>query len=244
MMPSSPLLRLPREIRDQIVGYVFEDVEPHEKIEFKLADTQDLKRVDPTWDHLPHICHASMQLYHETTPAFLSHVTPVLQDVETICWMRKWLKSFAYNAGFRAIKQLSFRNFYGPEQIKGHELIALCPNLRHIDITFGDEFSNHVPGNSWDWKREASHNPLESLDEMIRSYQLNDLLAIPKLERFSFEFFQWDVLVSPVRARQLIEWLQIGFAAKGKMVQIECDELRRYDEESEEEEWMYACIYE
>ncbi|CAO2654973.1 Nn.00g117060.m01.CDS01 [Neocucurbitaria sp. VM-36] len=235
MASQPPVFRLPRELRDQIIAYVFDDFE-EPRVEFNhVAGEQEMA---PPYNELPALCKASKQLYYEATLSFLSRITPVLCNIGTICWLRKWLVTFPSDSGFRAIRQLAFRNFDGPEQIKGYELIALCPNIRTLDIMFGDEYADPgtiplldimfgdadpgtIPSSAID-SLISSVNAYESLDNIISMHQLYRLVQVPHLERLHFGFHDWEQPISIDRARQVMEWLRIEFQAKGKTVHIEC----------------------
>lgn len=150
--------------------------------------------------------------------------------------MRKWLATFPCNSGFRAIRQLAFRNFHGPEQIKGYELIALCPNLRSLNIMFGDEFADPGMVPSLSIKSlSISVNAYESLDNIILIHQLHKLLQIPKLKRLDFGFHDWKHPMSNERARQVKAWLGVKFQGDGKKVHIVCKQMM-YIHDSDESE--------
>lgn len=225
MNSQSPLLKLPRELRDQIVGYVFEEFKQNRKAsEHDYASHQQMTTVP--FDHLPTICEASKQFYYETTPDFLSRITPILHNIDSICWLRRWLATFPSGSGFLAIRQLAFRNFHGPEQIKGYELIDLCPNLRRLNVMFGDEYSNPGTIPSLAIKSlGSSYTVHESLDDIIITYQLRRLLEVPKLERLDFGFHDWEQPISLHRAREMTEWLDAKFRAQGRNVRIGCRQI-------------------
>ncbi|KAH7398534.1 hypothetical protein BKA66DRAFT_437583 [Pyrenochaeta sp. MPI-SDFR-AT-0127] len=225
MESQSPLLRLPRELRDQIIEYVFEEIK-QDRLTFDCPDTSHHQATNARLENLPGICRASGQLYYEVTPYFLSRITPALYDIETTCWLRKWLATLPSGSGFRAIRELAFRNFHGPEQIKGYELISLCPNLCQLNIMFGDEYSDPgiVPSLAIR-SLSSAYNAYESLDNIVLMHQLHKLVDIPKLERLYFGFHDWEQPVSMDRARQVTEWLGVKFRAQGRIVRIECQQI-------------------
>jgi hypothetical protein len=223
---SSPLLRLPRELRDEIYKYVF-DRYHQERLHLSQHHNIQERAVTPPIRALPPICGASHQLYDETTPHFLTRVTPTSSNVATTCWMHKWLATFPSELGYRSIQQLAFRNFHGPEQIKGYELIALCPKLRYLDVMLGDEYSDPgtVPSLAFS-SLSSSVNAYESLDNIILIHQLHRLVDIPNLELLEFGFHDWEERISNDRARQIKEWLKVKFQAKGKDVHVVCKQMQ------------------
>ncbi|KAJ4368386.1 hypothetical protein N0V83_006743 [Neocucurbitaria cava] len=233
MAVQPPLFRLPRELRDQILAYVFDDLEePRVQFKHHVARAQQMT---PPYKDLPALSRASKQLYYEATLLFLTHITPVLSDIETICWMREWLSAFSSDSAFRSIRQLAFRNFHGPDQIRGYELIAMCPNIRFLDIMFGDEYAHPGTVPTLAIKSlSSSVNAYESLDNIIAMHQLYRLVDIPKLKGLHFGFHDWDSKVSNDRARQVMAWLRAKFQAQKRHVQIECKQMwYNFDDEDE-----------
>ncbi|KAL5117884.1 hypothetical protein ACEQ8H_004202 [Pleosporales sp. CAS-2024a] len=246
MASPSPLLRLPREIRDEITRYVFDSFDQERLHIWRYHNVLE-RNITPPIKALPPICSASQQLYHETTPYLLSRIVPVSSDVSTTCWLRKWLATFHDNLGYRSIHHLAFRNFHGPEQIKGFELIALCPNLRRLNIMLGDEYSDPgtVPSLAIS-SLSSSVNAYETLDNIILMHQLHRLLDIPELRLLEFGFHDWEHQVSCDRARQVKEWLKVKFHAKGRHVNVVCKQMQWRGSSSSVEDgdevlsWWYA----
>jgi hypothetical protein len=234
MIQQCRLLRLPRELRDEIIKYVFED--PNQDwLNFKRRKSISSHSITPPTRSLPGICSASKQLHAEATPYFLSLVTPVSLNVATTCWLRAWLATLPSDLGYRSIRALAFRNFHGPEQMKGYELIALCPNLRRLNIMLGDEWSDPgtVPSLAIN-ALSSSVNAYETLENIIAMQQLHKLLEIPALEELEFGFHDWEVAVSEDRARQVKEWLRMKWSARGKEVNVVCRQMlwrERYSSE-------------
>jgi hypothetical protein len=181
------------------------------------------RKVTPPIESLPPICVVSKQLYDETTPYFLTRIMPISLNVATSCWLRKWLATF--ELGYRSIHQLSFRNFHGPEQIKGYELIVLCPNLRYLFVMIGNEHSDPgtVPSLAIS-SLSSSANAYESLDNIVLMHKLSQLVETPELQVLEFGFHDWEPM-SHDRARQVKEWLSVKFRAKGKDVSIVCSRV-------------------
>jgi|TARA_R110002003_G_scaffold232_12_gene16819 hypothetical protein len=226
MEVRSPLLSLPRELRDEVVRYVLDEC-TRDRLNFKRRHNILERTITAPLKALPPICATSRQLYNEATPCFLSYVTPISHDIATTCWLRRWLATFPAGLGYGSIQELSFRNFHGPEQIKGYELIALCPNLRYLQLMLGDEFSDPVTVPSLAIKSlSSSVNAYESLDNIILIHQLRKLTDIPKLELLEFGFHDWEQPISCDRARQVKEWLKVKFRAKGRDVHVVCKQMR------------------
>jgi hypothetical protein len=226
MEQASPLLRLPRELRDEIFKYVF-DFFDQERLQFSRHHDVTEQIVTPPICALPPICCVSQQLYIETTPYLISRVTPLSSSVATTCWLRKWLATLPNELGYRSIQHLAFRNFHRPEQIKGFELIALCTNLRHLNVMLGDEYSDPgtIPSLAIS-SLSSSVNAYESLDNIILMHQLHKLIDIPRLELLEFGFHDWEQPVSCDRARQVKEWLTVKFQNKGKDVNVVCKQMQ------------------
>jgi hypothetical protein len=224
---NSPFLRLPRELRDHILDCLF-DNEQQRRIDFSRQHNVEEARVTRPLESLHPICRVSQQLYFEATPCYLSRVTPISFNVATTSWLRKWLAAFRPSGlGYRSIRQLAFRSFHGPEQIKGYELIALCPNLQYLNIMLGDEYSGagDVPSLAIS-SLSSLANAYDSLDNIILMHQLHRLLEIPMLEVLEFGFHDWAQPVSCDRARQVKEWLKGKFQGKGKEVYVVCKQMQ------------------
>jgi hypothetical protein len=226
MNTSSPLLCLPRELRDDIIKYVF-DAFDQERLRFSKHHNVSERIITPPLRSLPPICAVSRQLYAEATPYFLTRITLVSSNVATSCWLRRWLASFPTNLGYRSIRHLFFRNFHGPEQIRGYDLIALCPNLRSLNIMFGDEYSDPgtVPSLATT-SLSSVVNAYECFDNILLMHQLHRLIEIPNLETLEFGFHNWEQPFSSNRARQVKEWLTVKFQAKGKSTHIICKQMQ------------------
>jgi len=226
MSDMSPLLRLPRELRDHVIKYVFCDFD-QERLDFNRHHDVHERNVTPPLKSLPPICALSQQLYEETTPYFLTLITPISFNVATSCWLRKWLPTLSSGLGYRSIRRLAFRNFHGPEQHKGYELIAKCPNLHHLFIMLGDEYADAgtVPSLAIS-SLSSSVNAYESLDNIILMHQLHKLADIPTLRVLEFGFHDWEQPMSHDRARQIKNWLGVKFEAKGMDVNIVCKQMQ------------------
>ncbi|KAH7069085.1 hypothetical protein BKA63DRAFT_100932 [Paraphoma chrysanthemicola] len=226
MTMASPLLSLPRELRDEIFRYVLDDY-TEARLNFKRRHNVAERNINVPIKALPAICGTSRQLYYETTPYLLNRVVLVSHDVATTCWLRRWLATFPDGLGYRAVRELSFRNFHGPEQNKGYELMALCPNLRYLHLMLGDEFADPGTIPSLAIKSlSRSANVYETLDNIILMHQLLRLTDIPRLELLEFGFHDWEQPISFDRARQVKEWLKVKFEAKGKDVHVVCKQMR------------------
>jgi hypothetical protein len=226
MCATSRLLRLPRELRDHVIRYVFDDFD-QERLDFNRHHNVHEPNVTRPIKSLPPICVVSQQLYDEVTPCFLTRITPISFNVATSCWLRKWLPTLSSGLGFRSIHQLAFRNFHGPEQHKGFELIAHCPNLRHLSVMLGDEYADAgtVPSLAIS-SLSSSVNAYESLDNIIMMHQLHKLAEISSLQVLEFGFHDWEQPMSHDRARQVKEWLSVKFVAKGMDVNIVCKQMQ------------------
>ncbi|KAH7395270.1 hypothetical protein DE146DRAFT_616173 [Phaeosphaeria sp. MPI-PUGE-AT-0046c] len=220
----SPLLHLPRELRDEIMDYVFCEYD-QERLRFSRHHDVTERTITPPTKALPPICIASQQLYFETTPYFLNHITLVSNTVVTTCWLRRWLATLP--SGYRSVRHLTFRNFHGPEQIKGLELIALLPNLRVLNVMLGDEYSDpgDVPSLALS-PLSSAINAYENIDNIILMYQLHRLFEIPNLEVLEFGFHNWEQPVSSHRARQVKQWFVSKFQARGRDVNVVCKQMQ------------------
>ena len=227
MNQNSPLLHLPRELRDQIFDYLF-DNEQLRRIDFDRKHNVQEARVTRPLESLHPICRVSQQLYIEATPSYLTRVAPISFNVATTCWLRKWFATIPPSGlGYRSIRQLAFRNFHGPEQVKGYELMAMCPNLQFLNIMLGDEYSEAGDVPSLGISSLSSlANAYDSLDNIILMHQLHRLLDIPKLKILEFGFHDWAQPVSSVRARQVKEWLKSKLQAKGRDVYVVCKQMQ------------------
>lgn len=219
---SSSLLSLPRELRDEIYKYVFDDFVRHFLRIDKYHNVFE-RNITPPLKALPPICTTSLQLYFETTPYFLHHVKLLSFTLATTCWLRRWLATFPHNLGYLSIQHLSFRNFHGPEQIKGYELLALCPNVRTLNIMFGDEYSDPgiVPSLALS-SLSSAINAYESFDNVLLIHQLHRIAELPRLEVFEYGFHDWEEPVCGARERQITEWIGMKCRGKGRDVRVVC----------------------
>lgn len=225
MIAHFPFFRLPREIRDDIFDYVFDDIKK-QCVSFKSYQVISEGRVRPPLEKLPPLCSVSQQFYLEATPRYLARMTLSSCSVTTTSWILKWLATFPFDSGYRSVRQMMFRNFHGPEQNKGFELISRCHNLRSLDIMLGDEFSEPGTVPSLSMKAlSSSLNAYDSFDHIILVYQLHRLLDIPKLARLEFGFHDWEQPVSVERARQVKEWLRMESQAKGIRMDVVCRQM-------------------
>ncbi|KAF1919950.1 hypothetical protein BDU57DRAFT_585973 [Ampelomyces quisqualis] len=222
-----PLLRIPRELRDEIVKHVFEDFDQQRLLIDKYHNVLE-QNITPPFRALPPICATSLQLYFETTPYFLRKIKLLSFNLATTCWLRKWLATFPRNLGYLSIHHLAFRNFHGPEQIKGYELLALCSNIRTLNIMFGDEFSDPgiVPSLAIS-SLSSAINAYESFDNVLLIHQLYRIVELPNLEVLEYGFHDWDEPVSGARERQITEWFGIKFRGKGRDVSVVCKQMQR-----------------
>lgn len=226
MEHQSRLLRLPRELRDIIVVYIFDSFDL-ERLDFARHHPVQEHNITTPTRSLPPICVASRQLHDETLPYFLSRITPISHSLDTTIWMRRWLETLSPHLGFNAIYHLSFRNFHGAEQNKGYELIAQLPSLTHLIIMLGDP--NSAPSTFPSLaisQLSSSANAYESLDNIIIMHRLHRLFEIPSLKVLEFGFHDWEQMISHDRARQVKEWLNIKFRAQGKDVNIVCKQMQ------------------
>jgi hypothetical protein len=222
----SPLLRLPRELRDEIIKYTFDDYN-QEPLHFSQRHPVLERVVTPPIGALPPICIVSQQLYLEATPYFLILVTPISFNHATTCWIRKWLATFPSELGYRSIQQLAFRNFHGPEQARGYELIALCPKLRSLSIMFGSKrYDLEITPLTSISSHSSPANACESPLSIRLNHQIHKILAIPNLELFEFGFHDWEHPVNSARARHIKKWLQDRFQSKGKNVYVVCKQMQ------------------
>jgi hypothetical protein len=222
MSALPPLLRLPRELRDEIYAYVFDDF-PHQRLRINKYHNVHERIITPPLKALPPICATSLQLYFETTPYFLLHITLLAFNLQTTCWLRRWFATFPNSAGYISIQRLAFRNFHGPEQIKGYELLSLCPNIRSLNIMFGDEFSDPgmVPSLAIS-SLSSAINAYESFDNVLLMRQFHRIIELPKLEVFEFGFHDWEEPVSWPKERQIEEWLGMKCREKGRDIRVVC----------------------
>ncbi|KAH8724891.1 hypothetical protein GQ44DRAFT_707979 [Phaeosphaeriaceae sp. PMI808] len=218
---QSLLLRLPRELRDLIIRFTLDELDQI-RLDFDRTHNVREHNITPPLYSLPPICAVSQQLYHEATPYFMSKVSPISFNLATTCWLRSWLATFPAGTGYHCIRHISFRNFNSSEQLHGYELIALCPNLRHLNIMFNVEY---VSPSATPLTITPEVSAIESLDDLIHTYQLKKIFDVPKLQIFEFGFHHWKLPVSSERTTRVTEWFQAGFRGRGKHVDIVCSQL-------------------
>lgn len=225
MSTLPPLLRLPQELRDDIYAYIFDDF-PHQRLRINKYHNVHERTITLPLKALPPICTTSLQIYHETTPYFLQRITLLAFNLQTTCWLRRWLATFPSNHGYLSIQALAFRNFHGPEQLKSYELLSLCPNIRSLNIMFGDEFSDPgmVPSLAIS-SLSSTINAYESFENLLLMHQLHRVVALPKLEVLEFGFHDWLEPVSGARERQIEEWLRMKFRGRGRDVRVFCKQV-------------------
>jgi hypothetical protein len=101
------------------------------------------------------------------------------------------------------------------------------PNLKYLCVMLGDEYSDPgtVPSLAIS-SLSSSVNAYESLENIILMHQLHRCIDIPNLEVLEFGFHDWEQPMSHDRARQVKEWLDVKFKAKGKEVNIVCKQMQ------------------
>jgi hypothetical protein len=132
VISQSPLLRLPRELRDAIFTHAFWGY-GHFPQTWSNVDVSDQNAL---FYELPGMCQASRQLFHEATPIFLKN-----------CWIESWNMStsrnllnfysqFPYNEAAKDVEVFSLWNWTDDSTAIHLELISKFTNLESLEITF------------------------------------------------------------------------------------------------------------
>lgn len=128
---QSPLLRIPRELRDAIFAYVFEELSwfPKDWGSVDISDKNALYR------ELPGLCQANRQLFHEATPIFLAR-NMASQNTQTSKLLLDLYSHFPGDAATKGVRQFSIRNWTEEGTAVQLELISKFTNLQYLSATF------------------------------------------------------------------------------------------------------------
>ncbi|KAH7077166.1 hypothetical protein FB567DRAFT_608125 [Paraphoma chrysanthemicola] len=206
---QSPLLQLPRELRDRIYSYIFSGYIPFlEKC--GVVDTSDENAI---FHELPGLCQANRQLFHEATPLFLARSTDSW-NTTTSKQLLKLYSHFAGDAATKGVTDISIYNWTEQGTAVQLDLISKFTNLQFLDVVFSfpsivdgvpmERFNytneqgiwwetglNYIPspGRSIEEEKAAMS---KDLDAFITRYGLDRIIDMPKLNSMQFQFAMND----------------------------------------------------
>lgn len=217
-MPPISLLSLPRELRDEIYRHVLKP--PFTSTFDNMTNGNNDKDImnpiitgpdfETLFPSLPPICRISKQLYHETTPLYLSHCTLHFSDAKSTIFLLQWLFEFGPSV-HRYIQRLRLDEFTEASACLLH---ALLPQLKSL-ITLHLSLYTSTPTS-----RPIRYNSAEdiSLPSLISSHRLDRILELDRLESLTFVFR--DLFESREKehlCHMLKGWFWNEFCRRGRM---------------------------
>ncbi|KAI4693160.1 uncharacterized protein J4E88_001531 [Alternaria novae-zelandiae] len=203
--PPSPLLRLPRELRDQIYTYTFDDAEPFVKNRAAITTSSKIA----LFHDLPALCQANRQLFNEATPIFLAQNLFSWNTQES----KQLLDLFSHlpkDAASKRVKHISIYNWTEQGTPAHLELISKFTQLEFVEIIFSfPSIEDGVRMERFDYTNEQEcyletglHYDLpegRSLEEekaslaqdvetFVAQYGLDRIIDMPKLDGMQFQF--------------------------------------------------------
>jgi len=199
---QSPLLRLPLELRTQIYQFIFDP-----SGWFPETGDQDNRAI---YDTLPGICRASQELFYEATPIYLATCAAFhTSSATTSRKIFKFLSRFPDKDGFHHVDEFYIWEPLTNENKSSHlQLLFRCVNLEDVTLFFGCD--NMLDGESMDKYQQSfelycfqdsglHYRPMGTVDEelarlrndlqkLVTDYELDRLLAMPKLDGVEFNF--------------------------------------------------------
>jgi hypothetical protein len=129
--PSSPLLRLPRELRDQIYTYAFDDSEFFLKNRAAITTPSKIA----LFHDLPALCQAIRQLFNEATPIFLAQnlFSWNTQESKQVLDLYSHLPK---DAASERVKHISIHNWTEQGTSTHLELISKFTQLESVKLIF------------------------------------------------------------------------------------------------------------
>ena len=206
---QSPLLRLPRELRDHIYVYAFKGF----GLFPKSWDNVDNSDENALFHELPGICRANRQLFREATPIFLARDI-YSWNTRTSQHLLNLFSQFPGDEATKGIEEFSIYNWTDQGTQIQLGLILKFQNLCFLDVFFS--FLGIVDGEPMDkynYRNEQSlwydtglhYEPHEgrSVDEekkivakdtqaFVTEYGLDHIIKLPKLEGLQFQFVASD----------------------------------------------------
>lgn len=205
----SPLLRLPRELRDQIFSYLFKEGD-----EVFPAWPSHVKHNRTLYNALPSICRGSKQLFLKATPFFLNAATINSDDAETSKRLITFLEEFPEEAGFKAITDFNLYEWTEDAVTLQLSLISRFTELEAISLVFAmkglsdgwseEDHDYNLEQDLW-YKNKIHYRPrdgrsveeekqklAEDTQAFIDNYGFDRILALPKLRIVQFQFYDLE----------------------------------------------------
>ncbi|KAH7072882.1 hypothetical protein BKA63DRAFT_492228 [Paraphoma chrysanthemicola] len=201
---QSPLLRLPRELRDQIYLYAFSDYVPFPR-DWSTVDKSDENAL---FRELPGLCQANRQLFYEASPIFLARgVTS--RDESTAKQLLKLYCHFPDDAATKGVRWIEISDWTEESTAVQLLLISKFTKLRDVDATFtfptmvdsipGRYVYTNEQGIYWDTGLHYEPPPGRSIEEekavlakdleaFITKYSLDRVIEMPTLNSIVLRF--------------------------------------------------------
>jgi hypothetical protein len=203
--PSSPLLRLPRELRDQIYTYAFDDSEFFLKNRAAITTPSKIA----LFNDLPALCQANRQLFNEATPIFLAQNLFSWNTQES----KQLLDLYSHlpkNAASERVKHISIHNWTEQGTSTHLELISNFTQLESVKLIFSfPSIEDGVRMERFDYTNEQEcylenglHYDLpkgrsleqekaslvQDVETFVAKYGLDRIIDLPKLHSMQFLF--------------------------------------------------------
>ncbi|KAF2492629.1 hypothetical protein BU16DRAFT_563937 [Lophium mytilinum] len=202
---KSPLLSLPRELRDMVYTYTMRS-----HVSFKELVTFESFNPDPNSPNfLPALCRANRQLQIEVTPCYIKESAFYIYSGSDK--FATWLGSLPENEGFPSIRSLKFKDFATSTDV---DLVVHCSNIHTLEVIIS--FQRFVSKAA---RKNRNQIVLMSSEEFRELLQMGRVLDDCKsLERVTLQCrhvpggYQGLALAA---METLMTWLENGFSERG-----------------------------
>jgi hypothetical protein len=217
--PQSPLLRLARELRDQIYTYTFDDSEPWVINRAGITTSSKIA----LFHELPGLCQANRQLFNEATPIFLAKNLKSCNTQES----KQFLDLYSHlpDTASNLVKCIDIFNWTEQGTPTHLDLMSKSPQLDAIYIVFSfPSIEDGVPIEEFDytneqmiyWDTGLHYNVPEgrSLEEekaslaqdvetFVAKYSLDRIIDMPKLHHLHLSFATTQGFEDPLGDNQV-----------------------------------------
>lgn len=172
MSETSPLFRLPREIRDLIYDFVFDTAAPDwlyppsvvkTYLEYHFPYSRNgvyNTRANYLSHNFPALCCVSRQLFLETALIFIKPRTVFTYNLQTMKWLYEWLEQFPGSEGFEAISEYSCQEWDVLDEEADRLQLALLTRMKNLEsVQFVFEVPTLADGRAHDdyeWYEEQN----------------------------------------------------------------------------------------
>lgn len=209
-----PFLGLPRELRDMVYNFVYEDGVHCQDKDFEI-------KINPIGFGLHQ---ANRQLYRETLAYFIRTQTWVIRSVEQRSGFEKWLLAdYHEKPGMNDVRRLKLT---GPDTNSRLEkdidfAVARCPKIERIEIDV--QFCKKVRSEPFLWNWDAGrfgtdyYYNLITINDIVDHSNLKGLLECKDLREIKFWILDSNDSIAPKIAKKLAK----AFQERGRLMTVQ-----------------------